>query len=149
MKHIDQYCRFQPALASLFAHSHSLDKMEKYLQCSLPTILQPHVRVANVRQDVLHLHVDASVWASRVRLLGPRILAAWKQQRDLPPVRRLNIRVRIIRDYTDEAPVLREVSPLNTESCQALSCLAGIVEDKALQLALHKLANSACQANKK
>ena len=149
MKPIDQYCRFQPALASLFAHSHSLNKMEVHLQRSLPTVLQPHVRIANVRQDVLHLHVDASVWASRVRLLGPRILAAWKQQRDLPLVRRLNIRVRIMSDDLEAPTFLREVSPLNTDSCQALSCLAEMVEDETLQLALQRLANSACQAKQK
>lgn len=141
MKRVAQFCFSRGnSLAALWGHSQLLEEATRKIRTHLPEPLNSHVQVANFKDGVLLLHVDASVWAGRLRFLTPRILDVWhKEMSDLPPITQVKIKVRRVPKPTDKPTV--QPSPMSGETRKLLHDVASASSHPRLQEALRRLAD--------
>lgn len=81
-------------LYRLLQHSQTLEQLDKWLQASLPIPLQQHCYIANLRNNTLVVHTDSSLWATRLRYLIPELLYRWQQEKSMPTIDKIEIRIR-------------------------------------------------------
>lgn len=81
-------------LYRLLQHSQTLEQLDNWLQASLPIPLQPHCYIANLRNNTLVVHTDSSLWATRLRYLTPELLYRWQQEKSMPTIDKIEIRIR-------------------------------------------------------
>lgn len=141
MRSIMQIC-FQRStgLHYLLQHHAKLQQVERLFAPCLSASLQEHVRVANVRQNTLYLHVDNSAWASRVRFLIPQLLACCRQHQTLNGIRRIQIKVQAFSNIPKVPPSKPRLSANNAE---LLHVHAQLSQYEPLKKALLKLAQNA------
>ena len=140
MKRIAQFCFSRGnSLAALWGHSQLLEEATRKICAHLPEPLNTHVQVANFKDGTLLLHVDASVWAGRLRFLTPQIVHIWQQEMaDLPAIHQVKIKVRRVPRATDK-PVVKP-TPMSNETRKLLRDVAGTSTHPPLKAALKKLA---------
>lgn len=63
-----------PVHASLLHKARYLKELETKVLALIPTPLKEHCRVANVRDGVLILQTDSSIWATKARFLASDLL---------------------------------------------------------------------------
>ena len=78
----------------ILKHSQSIQKIDKIFLASLPPPLEQHCYVANLRDKILIIHADSSLWATRLRYMTPEILRCWHNNPTMPNIERLKIRIR-------------------------------------------------------
>ncbi|MCP4701337.1 MAG: DUF721 domain-containing protein [Gammaproteobacteria bacterium] len=123
----------------LLGHSLYLQQMTQSLRAFLPAPLNQHVRIANFKRGCLLLHVDASVWHSRLRFLVPKIMQSWQERMSaFPPISRIQIRVRPL-IIPASSPPPRAVS-FSADAAALVRGLAETVAHPPLQAALQRLA---------
>ena len=81
-------------LYRLLQHSQTLEQLNYWLQASLPISLQPHCYIANLRNTTLVVHTDSSLWATRLRYLTPELLSRWQQEKNMPTISKIEIKIR-------------------------------------------------------
>jgi len=81
-------------LYRLLQHSQTLEQLDNRLQASLPIPLQQHCYIANLRNNTLVVHTDSSLWATRLRYLTPELLYRWQQEKSMPTIDKIEIRIR-------------------------------------------------------
>ncbi len=81
-------------LSQLSQHSKLLKQIEKIFQESLPTPLNQHCYVANLREKTLVIHTDSSLWATRLRYITPELKQQWQQNRLMPTIEQIVVQVR-------------------------------------------------------
>ncbi|HHM05392.1 MAG TPA: DUF721 domain-containing protein [Gammaproteobacteria bacterium] len=91
---LDAIFQAQPSpLAHLICHARRLDRITKLLAALLPQPLAGHCRAGNVVGTSLVIVSDSPVWAARLRFLTTELLTRLNEERDLPPLTRLRIKV--------------------------------------------------------
>lgn len=103
----------QTPLQRITQRCHVLKQIDKILQQTIPSPLNEHCHIANLRHTTLVMHVDSSLWASQLRYLLPNLMEQWQQETNLPEIEKVEIKVRFIhqptRRYTHH-PILSEQS---------------------------------------
>ncbi len=95
MKSISQLIAYPSGfLSGLLHHCDVLKQLDKIMLSSLPVPLNQHCRVANFRHKILVIHTDSSIWASRLRYMTPELLCQWQQNRAMPSIEQIEIKVR-------------------------------------------------------
>ncbi len=82
-------------LSSLVNKTLYLEKLEKHLSCLLPPLLYSHCSVANVRQSVLIVHVDAASWGMQLRFYTTQLLSQLRQEKDFAPIHSIKYKIRL------------------------------------------------------
>lgn len=115
-------------------------KLERYswlLKKALPTECDIHFNVANIHNKTLIIVADSPVWTSRLRQLGPNILAIMKTQS--------NEDLHHIKVITRRGPTVDNHKPLiiqrklSSEASQLLEQTASFMKDDELSKALLNL----------
>jgi hypothetical protein len=100
MKSVSQLLSHQQSnvLHQLQQHSVLFERFQKELEVSLPTPLNQHCRIANVREKTIVIHADSSLWATRLRFLSPDLIRKWQQDTALTSefhqIEKIEVRVR-------------------------------------------------------
>lgn len=81
-------------LYRLWQHSQKLEQLDNWLHASLPIPLQQHCYIANLRNNTLVVHTDSSLWATRLRFLTPELLYRWQQEKSMPTIDKIEIKIR-------------------------------------------------------
>lgn len=81
-------------LYRLLQHNQLLEQLDNWLQASLPIPLQQHCCIANLRNTTLVVHTDSSLWATRLRYLTPELLYRWQQEKSMPTINKIEIKIR-------------------------------------------------------
>ena len=76
----------------LLSRARALGELNAVLQDLLPTPLNEHCRIVNLRDGVLYLSADSPVWAARLRFHGAQLV---KQLARDHTVRLRTVRVRV------------------------------------------------------
>jgi len=141
MRSIMQIC-FQRStgLHYLLQHHAKLQQIERIFSQCLPKSLREHIKVANVRQNTLYLHVDNPVWASRARFLIPQFLECCRQRQMLHEIRNIQLKVQAFQNFTKTENNKLQLSINNAE---ILNVHAGLTSYEPLRQALLKLAQNA------
>ena len=115
-------------------------KLERYswlLKKTLPAECDIHFNVANIHNKTLVIVADSPVWTSRIRQLGPNILAIMKTQS--------NEDLHHIKVITRRGPTVDNHKPLgiqrklSTKASQLLEQTASFLPDDELSKALLRL----------
>jgi hypothetical protein len=77
----------------LLQHSDFLNQLNRWVQANLPAPLNQHCYVANLREQILVVYADSSLWATRLRYYAPVFLTRWQGERFLPTIVNLEIKV--------------------------------------------------------
>lgn len=78
-------------IRTLLAHAARIEALTILVCDTLPTPLNQHCRVANVRDDVLILHADAAAWATKLHYHLPTLQ---KRLAEIGPTFQIQIKVR-------------------------------------------------------
>ena len=141
-------CNSSPTLQRLYKYSDALQKLTQLLPQLLPTPLHLHCQVANLRQDVLILHVDNAIWAMHLRFQEQEICQRWQQlMPHLPPLQRVEVKVRLL-PMTVKREKLSPPQPLSTTTIELLQQVAENTPHARLKTALLKLARHGQAAHK-
>ncbi len=73
-KSVRQLLKDKPTLEFLEREIRARGTLLHQIRRLLPADLALHCRAAQIREDLLVLHVDAPVWATRLRYLAPELL---------------------------------------------------------------------------
>lgn len=108
------------------------------MRALLPQELASECRVANVRDQLLTVHINHAAWATRLRFLIPGLLESLRRLADFATVTDIRLKV---------APIAAEVSPqtLGVEELRPpdrvpLLELASRIDDADLKAAILRLA---------
>ncbi len=141
MRSIMQIClQRSTGLRYLLQHQAKLQEVQNVFAQCLPASLTEHVRVANLRQQVLYLHVDNSAWASKARFFIPQFLSCCKQHRALQDIRSIQLKVRT---PAASQPVEYNKPQLSRDNAELISIHAELTHYEPLRKALLKLAQHA------
>lgn len=103
---------------------------------------EEHCRVANIKGSSLLLHVDSTVWATRIRYQLPELLRSLQQTEPLRQITEIQLRVQP-RDETETPKKAARIRKA-TMSRDAALCVhecASSIDDEQLRSALQRLAN--------
>jgi hypothetical protein len=81
-------------LCHLSHHSQTLKQVEKIFKESLPSPLNRHCHIANLREQTLVVNTDSSLWATRLRYIIPELKQRWRQNRLMPIINQVIVQVR-------------------------------------------------------
>ena len=124
-------------LRTLLAHAARLEALTVLVCNALPAPLNQHCRVANVRGDVLVLHADSAVWASKLHYQLPVLQL---RLAETGPSFQIQIKVRSFSSTVDQ-PLAVKTTRLPKERAALIAALADDTSSPELQAALRCLAN--------
>jgi hypothetical protein len=81
-------------LCRINQHSQTIKRLDNLSKASLPTPLNQHCHVANLRDKTLVIHAESNLWATRLRLLAPELLRRWQGDSSIPLIDQVLVRVR-------------------------------------------------------
>ncbi len=118
-----------------------LEKLNQKLAVFLPSPLNKHCRVANLRQDVVVLNVNSAAWSARIRFMTPAILSYLRDKCSLPYLKSVRIRV----SMPDAKNAVRDNRPasISKRSAAGLKQCADALSDDGLREVMRRLANHA------
>lgn len=126
------------ALCRLSDRARYLATLDRAVRSQLPASIADHCRVANLRDNILVLQVDGTVWATKLRYQLPQILA---DLQCLPDLKGLDsVRVRVAPPQTLQAPPPMARPRLSEQSAELLRQTADSTPDPDLAAALRRLA---------
>jgi len=131
-------------LGALMLRASRLRALTHAVQSHLGTPLSAHCQVANIRDDVLVLQTDSAAWASRLRFLGPGLLAHLARAHGLGRLRTTKVLVRPT-ESTARATGHRQTR-ISSDSAALLRNVAQSTEHAALRQALLRLSRRTDQA---
>jgi hypothetical protein len=118
-----------------------LEKLNQKLAAFLPSPLNKHCRVANLRQDVVVLNVNSAAWSARIRFMTPAILSYLRDKCSLQYLKSVRIRV----SMPDTKNSVRDNRPaaISKKSAAGLKEYADTLSDDGLREVMRKLASHA------
>jgi hypothetical protein len=81
-------------LSRLYQHGQMLKRLDKLFKASVPIPLNQHCHVVNLRETILVVHTDSSLWATRLRYMTPSLMQQWQRDRAMPTIDQVLVRVR-------------------------------------------------------
>jgi len=81
-------------LSRLYQHGQMLKRLDKLFKASVPIPLNQHCHVVNLRETILVVHTDSSIWATRLRYMTPSLMQQWQRDRAMPTIDQVLVRVR-------------------------------------------------------
>jgi len=124
-------------LGALMLRAKRLRALSHAVQTHLGAPLSTHCQVANIRGDVLVLQTDSAAWASRLRFLGPGLVAHLARAQGLGKLRTTKV---LVRPNEDPAPAASQrQTGISGESAALLRNVAQSTEHPALRQALLRL----------
>jgi hypothetical protein len=123
-------------LQSLLDRAAILDGINQRLLRFLPSPLNQHVCLANLREDTAVFMADSSAWLTRARYQGPEILKLLRQEPGLERINKLHFKIQPLTEHA-ERPTSRP--QLSENTAELLISTAKIIDDPELKAALHKL----------
>ena len=124
-------------LQSLLNRAAILDGINQRLLRFLPSPLNQHVFLANIRgEDTAVIMADSSAWLTRARYQGPEILKLLRQEPGLQRINKLHFKIQPPVDHAE-----RPACPpqLSENAAELLISTAKTIDDPELKAALHKL----------
>jgi hypothetical protein len=128
----------QSSLARLINRASLQDAWTNQLRALLPQDLASECRVANVRDQVLTVHINNAAWATRLRFLIPGLLESLNRLADFTSV--TEVRLKVVPLVLDVAHSPSRVETLRAPARFPLLDLANGIDDGALQRAILRLA---------
>ncbi len=118
-----------------------LDSLNQKLQAFLPSPLNKHCTIANLRQDVLVLSVSSPAWSARIRYMTPAILNYLQDKCSLDGLKSLRIKVCL----PEIKKLERRIRPaaLSKKAAAGLNDFAETLSDEPLRDVMRKLASRA------
>ncbi len=131
---------------ALKQRARELRRLTELLRCELPPECDGHYHVANIRNGTLVIMTDSPVWTTRIRQLGPRILAALRKQtrHNLVHIRAFS-RPGQSPTVKPPTPARTRHEPISARSSQLITQTASYIDNDELRDALLKLARHASE----
>ena len=126
------------ALARLVNRASQQDAWTDQLRALLPQDIALECRVANVRDQVLTVHINNAAWATRLRFLIPAVLPNLNRLADFTAVN--EIRLKVVPVVTDVTPTVSATMDLRPPDRVPLLELANRIDDAELRGAILRLA---------
>ena len=126
------------SLARLVNRASQQDAWTDQLRALLPQDLASECRVANVRDQVLTVHINNAAWATRLRFLTEALLPNLNRLADFTAVN--EIRLKVVPVVTDVAPAVPRATELRPPDRVPLLELANGIDDAGLRNAILRLA---------
>jgi len=114
------------------------DAWTDQLRALLPQDLASECRVANVRDQVLTVHINNAAWATRLRFLTEALLPNLNRLADFTAVN--EIRLKVVPVVTDVVPAVPRATELRPPDRVPLLELANGIDDADLRSAILRLA---------
>jgi len=124
------------SLQSLLERAAVLDGVNQRLLRLLPSPLNQHICLANIREDTAVIMADSSAWLTRARYQGAEILQLLRQEPGLAQLKKLHFKIQPLAQYP-ERPVSRP--QLSENAAELLISTAKVIADPKLKSALHNL----------
>lgn len=138
VKSTDQLLRSEcEQLARLFKKTQELQYLNQLLQIELEPNMRPHCQIANLNQHCLHVTVDSSTWAMRLRYNAPELLKALQLYPGLKDVQSIKVHIQL---KTEASPMKNRPLPLSADSAKLILATANNIRSSVLKSALEKLA---------
>lgn len=142
-------CLPAPLRAALERHIDAGSRLEQAWRASVPEPLASRARPVRFEAGVLHVQVEASAWASRLRHQQPAFVA--RLARDPVFAGLTRIRVRVLPAAADPAAASAGASPgpsrLSAKAAETVARSAATIRDPGLRAALERLASAGTPAN--
>ena len=126
------------SLARLVNRASQQDAWTDQLRALLPQDLASECRVANVRDQVLTVHINNAAWATRLRFLTEALLPNLNRLADFTAVN--EIRLKVVPVVTDVVPAVPRATELRPPDRVPLLELANGIDDAGLRNAILRLA---------
>jgi len=126
------------ALARLVARASQQDAWTDQLRALLPQDLASECRVANVRDQVLTVHINNAAWATRLRFLIPGLLAGLNRLADFTAVN--DVRLKVVPSATGAISSPEGSSEIRPPDRVPLLELASTIDHADLKGAILRLA---------
>ena len=126
------------SLARLVNRASQQDAWTDQLRALLPQDLASECRVANVRDQVLTVHINNAAWATRLRFLTEALLPNLNRLADFTAVN--EIRLKVVPVVTDVVPTAPRATELRPPDRVPLLELANGIDDAGLRNAILRLA---------
>ncbi len=123
----------------LLGQASDRDAWTAQLRAFLPAELSSACEVANVRDQLMAVHIHNAAWATRFRFLIPELLPRLNQLADFAEVREIRIKV-AANAATPPTPATPEASDRAPPDGKSLTALADSLEYGALKRAILRLA---------
>ncbi len=120
----------------LYEHSEHISSLELKLHNFLGSPLNKHFLLANYSNNILTLHTDSSIWASKLRYCIPDILEFMQQQCHLDTLKTIRIKVKPASTESVKLPV-RQLK-LSAKSSEFIKGIATSMTDYKLRTSLLK-----------
>lgn len=127
-------------LSKLAASVNKIQSYDQVLDSVLDETLRAHLRVANIRDNELILLADSPAWATRARLVLPRILESIIEARPEAHLTGVKIITRPAR--ADEPSGVGRPNPISAKTRKLLSDVANGIDNPKLRRALLHLART-------
>lgn len=125
----------------LIQRGSQLLRVDKLVRSLLGSAFGEHCRVANIKGNCLLLHVDSTVWATRIRYQLPELLRNMQQTEQLKQISEIQLRVQPQERDASPAkltPTRKAVMSRDAALC-VQECASSIADDQ-LRSALQRLA---------
>jgi hypothetical protein len=130
------------------AQTRKLDQYTQLLRNILPVECYSHVKVANIRRQMLMLITDSPVWTTRIRQLAPQILSYVNENRPsemTPSIHHIQVNTRYQKNNTvndNNAGKTRRHKPvISKNTSEMLVQSARTISHEGLRKALLKIAH--------
>lgn len=123
------------ALSNKAEYLHHLDHAVKAL---LSRDIAKHCQVANVRDNVLILHLDSAEWATQLHYQTTELLTQLRQEKCYAGVRSIQYKIRPV-ESKNKKEQIQAVTPLSPTTRDLLSETAKTIKDKDLAEVLERL----------
>ncbi|MSP53197.1 MAG: DUF721 domain-containing protein [Gammaproteobacteria bacterium] len=118
-----------------------LQRLNLAVKALLTTDLMAHCQVANVRDNVLILHLDTAAWATALHYQITDLLAQLRQQPPYAAIKSIQYKIRPL-DGQRKVARIEWAKPLSTNTRKLLSDTAKSVSNKELAEALKRLSKN-------
>lgn len=133
-------CSTTPLHAALLQKARYLQAVESKIHPLIPSPLNQHCRVANVRDGILILQTDSAVWATKARFATAELL---------PKILSLDLGIEQIRIGTRPSESVMQTATrrasLSSTTAELVNDLADSITNPPLAAALRRLARHAKQ----
>jgi hypothetical protein len=137
-KHVNKFLSASSDnLHQLVDHCSQLQRLTRLVREFLPSPLNQHCQVANIRDQHLILHADSSAWATLLHYQVPALLEYLNQQPGLEHIS--NIRTRTMPYHQKSSDINPAPAKLPRSTAALIGSLADSMSNPALKEALLRL----------
>jgi hypothetical protein len=147
-KHVNSFLSGLPGnLHQIADHCSQLQRLTRLVREFLPSPLNQHCQVANIRDQHLVLHADSPAWSTMLHFQAPALLEYLKQQPGLEHIS--NIRTKTSQQVQRKSDVKPSHPNSPGTSAALIENLADSMSDSALKKALQRLARHSAGTSRK